>query len=452
MKKLAILLIAVILLQSVPVFGLELEATYTDDPMYQAQTVSDDSLLEEETITFDKYRPRALKEGETLKKGVDVSYYQNERAKDKKIDWEALKADDVDFVFIRVGYRGYGTGNLVEDPYYKDNIEGALAAGLIVGVYVYSQAITPEEGSEEAQFLLDRIGSYNIQLPLIMDYEYAGNGTGRLYEANLSKADATTICEAFFETANKAGYQAAVYANRNFLLNQLYPQYLSRVWLAHYIVETDYTGDYDFWQFTSSGSVDGIVGLTDLNFWFDDGTFLNGLPFCDVVYNEWYWEGIRYAYENDIITGVKYDAFQPGAETTRSQIITMLYRMAGSPAVKNPATFTDLVQDYYKDPIAWGQAEGITTGTPGNLFDPEGLITRQDMVTMLYRMSGEPKVTGGLSQFTDASKVSDYAFDAMVWAVDKGIVQGTSPTQLSPLGTTTRAEAATLLARFHQLT
>lgn len=451
MKKLALLLTFALLLSCLSIPAAAWEQVLVEDPMYFSS--EEDSLFEEETITFEKFRPRALKEGEILRRGVDVSFYQNERAKDKKIDWEALRADGVEFVFIRVGYRGYGTGLLAEDPYYKQNIEGALDAGLFVGVYVYSQAITPEEGREEAQFLLDRIGNYDIQLPLIMDYEYAGNGKGRLYDAHLSKADATNICNVFCETANKAGYQAAVYTNYSFLKNQLNTDWLSCVWLAHYITQTDYPDDYSFWQCTSSGSVDGIVGLTDLNFWFDDGSFLTFLPFRDVKTTDWFFEDVSYAYHHQIVKGTGYNTFSPLDITTRSQIACMLYRCAGSPPVSQKATFTDLVADYYADAIAWGQAEGIIKGAPGNLFLPEEPITRQDMLTLIYRMEGSPAVSGNLSDFVDADQIADYAFNAMAWGVEQGIVRGTSlsvPT-LNPMGNLTRAEAAALIARYQQI-
>lgn len=452
-RKAALLLIVALLLQLLSVNALATDDTYLDDPMYWSETQQGDGLFEEETITFDTFRTRKLESGETLKKGVDVSYYQNERAEDRRIDWVALKEDGVDFVFIRVGYRGYSTGGLSEDRYYEVNLQGALDAGLSVGVYFFSQAITEEEGREEARFLMERIAGYDVTLPLIIDYEYAGSGTGRLYDAKLSKAQATAVCNAFMAEANAGGYQAAVYANKSFLNNQLNADQISRVWMAHYAIETDYAGDYDFWQCTSSGSVDGIVGLVDLNFWYDDGTVETGLPFVDVSGNTWAYEGIKYAYDTGMITGVTLQTFAPTQITTRSQIITMLYRLAGSPEITGEATFTDLVREYYKAPIAWGQATGITTGTPGNLFDPEGQITRQDMVTMLYRMAGKPAVIGDLSAFKDEAEVSDYAEDAMIWAVNQGLIKGVSATEqiLNPKGTATRAEAATLLARFAQL-
>lgn len=451
MKKLAILLTLALLLGSFSFPAFAWEPVLTEDPMYDAS--AGDTLFEEETITFDYFRTRPLKEGETLRRGVDVSFYQNENSSDNQIDWKALKADGVDFVFIRVGYRGYSSGLLSEDPYYKDNIEGALSAGLIVGVYVYSQAITVEEGKEEAQFLLDRIGNYDVQLPLIMDYEYASSNRGRLYNAKLSKADATAICNAFCEVAGNAGYQAAVYANPSFLNNQLYADQLSCVWLAHYIKETNYSGDYSFWQCTSSGSVDGIVGLTDLNFWYDDGSFLTFLPFRDVKTTDWFYDEVSYAYHHNLTYGTSYCTFAPTEITTRSQIVSILYRIAGSPAVTKKPTFWDVGDDYYTDAVAWGQSEGIVSGVPGNLFLPLDAITRQDMICLIYRMEGSPKVTGSLSKYSDAAEVSDYAVDAMTWAVKEGILYGVSETTptLNPMAQLTRSEAVAFLARYVQM-
>lgn len=453
MKKrlLALLLTMAALMSGMGIGAFALEPVYlADDPMYfRYMEQEGDGLFEEETITFDSFRTRALKEGEELKRGIDVSYYQNMRG---KIDWDKVKADGVDFAFIRVGYRGYGSGTLVEDSHYKVNIEGALAAGIQVGVYVFSQAITVEEGREEAQFLIDRVKGYDITLPLIMDYEYAGSSTGRLYEAHLSKYEATSIYQAFRETAEAAGYYSAVYANKNFLNNQLYPAQLNKVWLAHYITETDYSGDYDFWQCTSSGRVDGIVGYVDLNFWFDDGSFSNtGLPFRDVSANYWGYQGILYSYENGWVQGMSETRFAPEEKATRGQVATMLYRLAGEPEVTDESTFTDLTMDYYRDAVAWGQKNGVIKGRTETTFDPDVPVTRQEFVTMLHRMAGLPEGSGDLLGFFDREEVSAFAKEAMIWAVENGIVQGVTDTMLEPEGNTTRAQVTTFMMRFDQL-
>lgn len=201
--------------------------------------------------------------------GVDVSSYQ------KNIDWKAAYADGVEYAIIRVGYRGYGAdGTLVADSYYQTNLDNAAAAGVKTGVYIYSQAITEEEAIEEANFVLTRLNGRALSLPVVLDFEYAsvgGRNGGRLYNANLTQQQATDICLAFCRTVANAGYTPMVYANKSMLTDSLYEWQISAqypIWLAHYTQNTSYTGPFDFWQYTSVGTVDGIPGSVDCNFWY----------------------------------------------------------------------------------------------------------------------------------------------------------------------------------------
>ena len=437
-----LVLLALALTMQLFSFTAVAEDAFLDDPTYwkmNQSSAAGDQLYEETEVTFDTYRPRALKDNESLHRGVDVSEWQG------KIDWEAVKNDGVEFVFVRVGARGYGSsGKMMEDKYYKTNIQGALNAGLKVGVYVFSQAITPEEAVEEAKFLLDRIGDYDISLPLVFDYEYAGN-PGRLEAAELTKKEATDIWHAFEAAVEAKGYQATLYANKYFLNNQLNAKDIDSVWLAHYIVETDYTGNYEFWQFTSSGKVKGIAGKADLDFWFMD--FL----FRDVTLTHWAYESICYAYERGYVNGLDKNSFAPDTNATRGQMITMLYRMMGSPAVTQPSTFLDLTESYYMDAIAWGQQNGIVNGRSETRYDPDAYVSRQEFVTMLYRLAGKPESTYSLSAFMDAEDISEYAVSSMSWAVEQGIIRGESDTLLNPEGYATRAQIATILMRYDQI-
>ncbi len=206
-------------------------------------------------------------EGYTIVNGIDVSSYQ------KTVDWNAVKADGIDFAFIRVGFRGYGeSGTLNPDGKYAQNLENAVKAGVKVGVYIYSQAITVEEGIAEANFILERIKGYDVTLPVVIDYEYAATGLGRLYNANLTKRQATDICAAFCETVKAAGYTPMIYANKYMLSSKLYADELDdkyQIWLANYTSKTTYDGDYQYWQYSSSGQVDGITtGRVDVNFFY----------------------------------------------------------------------------------------------------------------------------------------------------------------------------------------
>lgn len=121
-------------------------------------------LYEEERITFDSFTPRALQDVEILRKGIDVSAHQGD------IDWARVKADGVEFAFVRVGYHGLVVNSLNQDACYQKNIEGALEQGIQVGVYFYSQAITVEEAIAEADYVLERIKDYQLSLPVVFDY------------------------------------------------------------------------------------------------------------------------------------------------------------------------------------------------------------------------------------------------------------------------------------------
>ena len=193
-------------------------------------------------------------------KGIDVSEYQ------KFIDWRTVKNSGIDFAIIRVGYRGYGTGRIVEDRFFANNIQEATKVGMDIGFYFYSQAISVEEAVQEAQFTLQLLSKYNVPIkyPIAIDTERTPNGTGRADV--LSKELRTEVVRAFCNEIQKAGYKTMIYANKDWLLNDLNITDLNYdVWLAHYTNKTDYQYPYTIWQYTSTGSVNGIVGNVDMN-------------------------------------------------------------------------------------------------------------------------------------------------------------------------------------------
>ena len=208
-------------------------------------------------------------DGLTIVNGIDVSEYQN----GKPIDWAQVKASGIEFAFIRVGARGYGSaGKMINDTYYAQNVDGAIAAGLNVGLYVYSQATTEAEAVEEAQFILDKIGDRNINLPLVLDYEFAAPATSKLRAAKLSKDAATAVCLAFCEKIQETQkYTPMVYANPDMLNNHLNADVISGyypIWLANYTTSTTYPGAFQYWQYSSSGTVPGITSKVDMNFYY----------------------------------------------------------------------------------------------------------------------------------------------------------------------------------------
>lgn len=198
-------------------------------------------------------------------KGIDVSKHQG------NIDWTKVAADGVEFAFIRVGLRGYGTeGKLVEDEYFEQNIKGALQAGIKVGVYFYSQAITDAELLEEANLVLEKIKHYNVELPIVYDVEKVSGGKGRAND--LSVEERTRLTALFCQTVQDAGYKPMIYHNMEMgtLMLDLSQLESYDKWFAYYNDELYYPYAYKVWQYTEKGAVDGINEEVDLNIWFGD--------------------------------------------------------------------------------------------------------------------------------------------------------------------------------------
>ena len=220
------------------------------------------------TITADyfsdsKTDPRFIGKGYTVKRGIDVSEHQYD------IDWPMAAQSGIDYAYIRLGRRGTTEGGLFEDEYYYKNMDGALASGLDVGVYFYSQAISVSEAIEEANFVLDRLGSYKISLPIIFDSEKYEGGDART--DNLSSETRTECAVAFCGTIENAGYDAGIYFNRNI---GYYGCDLSRLtdfsfWFA--LPESTFPNFYykvDMWQYSFVYEVPGIEGEVDMNYMF----------------------------------------------------------------------------------------------------------------------------------------------------------------------------------------
>ena len=172
-------------------------------------------------------------------------------------------------------------------------------------------------------------------------------------------------------------------------------------------------------------------------------------PFMDVAENAWYKAAVDYVHGAGLMNGISNAAFGPDITTTRGMIVTILYRMENTPAVSGVAVFSDVAADqYYTDAVAWASANGIVGGYGNGTFGPNDSITREQLVTMLWRYAGSPESSYALDSFQDQGEVAGYAATAMAWAVEHGIVSGTSATTLSPADASTRAQLATILMRF----
>ena len=178
----------------------------------------------------------------------------------------------------------------------------------------------------------------------------------------------------------------------------------------------------------------------------DDGS---ELPFKDVKAGAWYEDSVKYVYENKLMLGTTDDTFTPDGTMTRAMFATVLYRMAGSPSVEGlSVSFKDVPEGYWAyDAIAWALNKGVVNGFSADEFKPNQAITREQLVAMLYRYSGNPEVSGELS-FTDAAAVCDWAVNPILWACQNKVVQGYTDGSFAPDKTASRAEMAAIIQRF----
>ena len=244
---------------------------------YSGRTVGKDPVQEqtpvepvdlEPTVPENSYDPagcyeeggfKRYKSEDTLASvGVDVSSHQQE------IDWELVAANGVEFAMIRVGYRGYTEGEIQSDDYFVQNIEGARAAGLDVGVYFFSQALDEQEAIDEANYVLEQIKDYPLSYPVIFDWEdiEADARTDGMDSVQLTK-NAIAFCD----TIEQAGYRAGVYFNQRFGYEEFDLESLQDYvfWLAEYNDTPSFSFHFQIWQYCNDGRVDGIKTDVDLN-------------------------------------------------------------------------------------------------------------------------------------------------------------------------------------------
>lgn len=228
------------------------------------------SIFPDKNYQYQTYTHQDRFAGAGIQHGIDVSYHNG------NLDWSVIKSAGVDFAILRAAYRGYGDeGTLVKDSKFAEYIRGAQSYGIPVGAYIYSQAITTKEAVQEANYILNIVKNYSLDLPIVFDYEFSPSSEGRTNlawaEGELNKTKMTDITLAFCNTIKSAGYDVMVYANKTFLNKNIDHEVIEdagyEIWLAHYTKSTDYTGDYRIWQYTSTGRIPGIADkVFDCNF------------------------------------------------------------------------------------------------------------------------------------------------------------------------------------------
>lgn len=197
-----------------------------------------------------------------VQQGVDVSYYQGE------IDWNAVAASGVEFAYIRAGYRGYVDGGIIRDERLDANAAAARAAGLEIGLYFFSQAVSPEEAEEEAEWLLEAAQDFDVSLPFVFDWEaQAGTGESTPRTSGMLGGEITACAAAFCATIREAGYTPCVYANRwqgyyDYDLSQLSD---AELWISAPGNWDDFYYAHAIWQYSYEGQVPGISTAVDRN-------------------------------------------------------------------------------------------------------------------------------------------------------------------------------------------
>lgn len=196
--------------------------------------------------------------------GADLSKYNEE------VDFKVLKESGVSFVMLRLGMRGYGSGELMTDEKFAEYMAKAMEAELNIGVYFYSQAITEEEAAEEANFVIQNLENYPITYPVAFDMEYVANDTARV--ESLTREEKTKMAKVFLDTVKEAGYKPMVYGTKEWLLKQVDLTKLTDydIWLSQQEEVPDYPYQFQMWQYSKEGNLNGVNGNVNLNISFVD--------------------------------------------------------------------------------------------------------------------------------------------------------------------------------------
>lgn len=391
-----------------------------------------------------------FKEGTLLV--IDVSKWNG------TIDWDTVNKSNIDGVIIRVGYGVSGV-----DGQLSANVEACNRLGIPYGLYLYSYAYDANYAYAEAVALVDRISDLDLDLsfPIYYDLEKFSSWTdssGTTRSAPTTVSEYEEIVATFISTMNDLGYKnmVSVYSYRSYLETKLNSDvilpYVS--WVAAYTKTLDYENSLSIfgmgWQYTSSGTIDGIDGNVDMSC-FEGYLLTDYMPFKDVSSSYWYYDTILEAYQSGLVYGTDSTHFSPNGKMSRAMVATVLWRMAGTPNVSGISGFSDVKNNlWYSKAITWASNLGIISGYGNGKFGPDDPITREQMAVMLRNYCLKYKKmnttsTNNLTDFSDYKKVSSFAKSAVAWAVDKGIISGTETKKLNPKNNATRAECTKML-------
>ncbi len=254
--------------EALPQYHQEARETTPEEPILEPtvpETEPENPTIPPERNPYDRYdfqynrNNYLVLQNMTSSPGVDVSAFQG------SINWSKVRASGIEFAIIRLGYRGYGSGKLVEDEYAKQNLSGAKAAGLKIGAYFFSQALNTKEVDEEIQFMLKILGDKSLDMPIILDWEIPAEDA-----RTAGKMDARSLTDIqlhFCQVMTEKGYKPMVYFNWHQSENLYYLSELEDYpfWLALYQDRMTYPWRVEMWQYSDKGTVPGINGPVDLN-------------------------------------------------------------------------------------------------------------------------------------------------------------------------------------------
>ena len=406
--------------------------------------------------------------------GIDVSHHQG------IIDWDTL-APNIDFAILRCGYGSDLTSQ--DDRQWTANADACTRLGIPFGVYLYSYARTDEQALSEANHVLRLLEGYDPALPVYLDLEDAS------ISSNCSRDEILRHAEIFCDTIRAAGYQVGIYANYNwwttYLKDSAYEQWPR--WIARYASATGYTGEYQMWQYTHTGTVPGISGQVDQNYWYGplpDGNAA-GAELADLRFPTEYFTGSTPKTGGTVIADkpiswvsieipglpravstpetARYDlgdlfgkldlaGLTPGAYSCRISAVSggecfILFERDFTVTDRPRNPFSDVPEDsFYLEPVLWAVAGGITNGTSPTTFGPEASCMRAQVVTFLWRAMGSPEPVGTENPFVDVSP-TDFYYKSVLWALENGITAGMDAAHFGPTAHCNRAQVATFLHR-----
>ena len=385
-------------------------------------------------------------------KGIDVRYDQDNI--DWDIDWDTV-ASEIDFAILKCG-----EGTDLEDRQWRTNADACTRLGIPFGVYIYSHATTEDLARMEAEHVLRLIEGYEPSLPIFL-YLEADSIT-------CSNEDILRNTKAFCKIIEDAGYTVGIYANKDWWTKKLiYPEYEQWPrWYAHYGVnKPDFNLPYKIWQYSETGSIPGISGNVDLNYWYgplpeqshthayeesvtkEPTCTEDGEMTCTCICGDSYTVIIP-AFGHDFSDWTLAVEPTPTADGLEVRVCRICNHVDTRPIPHLENSFTDVPENsFFYEPVLWAVENGITNGATATTFNPSGECMRAHIVTFLWRAAGSPVVKAE-NPFTDVPAGSFY-YDAVLWAVENGITAGTSTTTFAPFKTCSRAEVVTFLWRAH---